>query len=78
MHCSRYICVFNLLSFQFQTKLVNVTESISNKLSYFTELEKIGNQINSLTVSRAGKNSLVSTLARLDDCINFIENHVCT
>ena len=59
-----------------QTKLINVTESIGNKLSYFTELERIGSQVNTLSLSRDGKSSLVSTLARLDECILFIENHV--
>lgn len=55
---------------------MNVTESISNKLSYFTELEKVANQMNSLSVSRDRKKTLMSTLAKLDECILFIEKNV--
>lgn len=62
--------------FTIQTKLVNVTESISNKLSYFTELEKVANQMNSLSVSRDRKKMLMSTLAKLDESILFIEKNV--
>ena len=59
-----------------QTKLVNVTESISNKLSYFTELESVGRQVSSLSISRDNKSSFVSTLAKLDECILFVEKNV--
>ena len=56
-------------------KLVNVAESISCKLSYFNELEKIGSHLSSPTLSVTAE-SFVATLARLDECINFIEQNV--
>lgn len=56
-------------------KLVNVAESISNKLSYFTELERVGSRLNSSTLS-VTSDSFVATLARLDECISFIEKNV--
>lgn len=58
-----------------QTKLVNVAESISNKLSYFTELDRVSSRLNSATLS-VNSDSFVATLARLDECISFIEKHV--
>lgn len=59
----------------FQTKLVNVAESISSKLSYFTELDCISSRLNSSTLSVTSE-SFVGTLARLDDCISFIDQNV--
>ena len=70
MH-SRLLIIFS------QTKLVNVAESISNKLSYFTELDRVGSRLNSATLS-VTSDSFVATLARLDECISFIEKHVST
>ena len=64
-----------LLNIFSQTKLVNVAESISNKLSYFTELDRVGSRLNSATLS-VTSDSFVATLARLDECISFIEKHV--
>lgn len=58
-----------------QTKLLNVTESISSKLSYFTELENIGSKMTSLSVSGDRKDALLSTLTKLDQCILFIEKN---
>ena len=63
------------VSYLFQTKLVNVAESISNKLSYFTELDRVGSRLNSSTLS-VTSDSFVATLARLDECISFIGKHV--
>ena len=73
-----YVCVCCdfIFSSLFQTKLVNVTESISDKLSHFTELERIASQMSSLSVSRDNKKSLLTTLARLDECVIFIEKNV--
>ena len=67
-------CVI-LLNFNLQTKLVNVAESISNKLSYFTELERVGSRLSSSTLAVTSE-SFVATLARLDECISFIEKNV--
>ena len=66
---------FVFLIVNLQTKLVNVAESISNKLSYFTELERVGSRLNSSTLS-VTSDSFVATLARLDECISFIEKNV--
>ena len=60
-----------------QTKLVNVAESINNKLSYFDELERVGSRLNSATLS-VTSDSFVAMLTRLDECIVFIEQNVST
>eukprot|EP00731_Ephydatia_muelleri_P030040 Em0021g563a len=54
-----------------QTKLVNVAESISQKLSYFDELDRISSRLNTPTLS-VTSDTFSSTLARLDECIAFI------
>lgn len=60
-----------------QAKLVDVVESISDKLSYFTELERIGSRVYSLSLTSGNaQTSLMTTLARLDQCILFIEKNV--
>ena len=58
-----------------QTKLVNVAESISAKLAYFNELERLGSRLNSPTHS-VSTDSFVGVLTRLDECINFTEQNV--
>ena len=58
-----------------QTKLVHTAESISSKLSYFTELERVGTRLGGSTLS-VTSDSFIATLARLDDCISFIEQNV--
>ncbi len=58
-----------------QTKLVSVAESISSKLSYFTELESVGGRLASSTLS-VTSNSFTSTLTKLDHCITFIQHNV--
>ena len=64
-------CSFHLL----QTKLVNVAESISTKLAYFTELDRVGSRLNSpaLSVTSGG---FLPLLTRLDECISFTEQNV--
>ena len=58
-----------------QTKLVSVAESVSSKLSYFTELESVGGRLASSTLS-VTSDSFTSTLTRLDHCITFIQHNV--
>ncbi|XP_065889132.1 conserved oligomeric Golgi complex subunit 3-like [Dysidea avara] len=56
-----------------QSKLTNVAESITTKLSYFNELDKIGQKLN-LPALSVTSDSFVPMLARLDECIAFIQN----
>ena len=58
-----------------QTKLVNVAESISSKLTYFTELDRIGARLSSPALSITSEGFL-PLLTRLDECINFTEQNV--
>ncbi|KAJ7330670.1 Golgi transport complex subunit 3 [Desmophyllum pertusum] len=59
---------------QDQTKLMNMAENISNKLSYFNALDHLRHKLNSPTVSVTSE-SFVPMLARLDDCISFISSN---
>ena len=61
--------------FFLQTKLINVAESISSKLSYFTELDKIGTRLSSPAFS-VTSDSFLPLLTRLDECISFTEKNV--
>ncbi|XP_060583115.1 conserved oligomeric Golgi complex subunit 3-like isoform X2 [Ruditapes philippinarum] len=57
-----------------QTRLMNTAESISNKLSYFNELDSISSKLGSpqLTVTNE---SFVPMLSRLDECILYIKSN---
>ncbi|XP_019645031.1 PREDICTED: conserved oligomeric Golgi complex subunit 3-like [Branchiostoma belcheri] len=59
---------------QEQTKLVNAAESINNKLSYFTELERISTKLNSPAMS-VTSDSFVPMLSRIDECVAYINSH---
>ena len=76
-----HVLIYNLydvhVRISTQTKLVNVAESISSKLTYFTELEKLGTRLNSPTLSVTSE-SFLALLSRLDECISFIEQNVNT
>ena len=56
---------------------MEVAEGISGKLSYFTELERIGSRVNALSQGSVdAPTSLLAILPRLDECILFIEKNV--
>ncbi|XP_033099795.1 conserved oligomeric Golgi complex subunit 3-like [Anneissia japonica] len=57
-----------------QTSLVNKAETISSKLSYFNELERINTKLSSPTFSVSG-DSLVPVLSKLDECITYISSN---
>ena len=54
---------------------MNVAESITQKLSYFDELDRISSRLNTPTLS-VTSDTFSSTLARLDECIAFVEQNV--
>ena len=56
------------------TDLLNCAENISGRLQYFDELEDINRQLNSSAVS-VTSDSFVPMLARLDECISFMQQH---
>lgn len=56
-----------------QSKLTNIADSITIKLSYFNELDKIGQKLNLPALSVTSE-SFVPMLARLDECIEFIQS----
>ena len=58
-----------------QNELSGVAEAITNRLSYFTELERLGQKLNAPSFS-ATSDYFPVLLTRLDECIAFIESHV--
>ena len=56
------------------TDLLNCAENISGRLRYFDELEEITRHLNSPVVS-VTSDSFVPMLARLDECIDFMQQH---
>ncbi|XP_011409219.1 PREDICTED: conserved oligomeric Golgi complex subunit 3-like [Amphimedon queenslandica] len=59
---------------QEQNQLSGFAETISSKLSYFTELEQLGQKLNAPSFSPSSDHFPV-LLNRLDECIAFIESH---
>lgn len=57
-----------------QSSLMNTAENISNKLSYFNELERISSKLGSPAFS-VTNDSFVPMLARLDECILYIASN---
>ncbi|XP_038658615.1 conserved oligomeric Golgi complex subunit 3 [Scyliorhinus canicula] len=57
-----------------QSELVDLAESIQQKLSYFNELENINTKLNSPTLS-VNSEGFIPTLAKLDDCITYVSSH---
>ncbi|XP_033760571.1 conserved oligomeric Golgi complex subunit 3-like isoform X2 [Pecten maximus] len=57
-----------------QTRLINTAENISNKLSYFNELDRISSKLGSPTLTVTNE-SFVPMLSRLDECILYISNN---
>uniref|UniRef100_A0A8C5WG53 Conserved oligomeric Golgi complex subunit 3 n=1 Tax=Leptobrachium leishanense TaxID=445787 RepID=A0A8C5WG53_9ANUR len=57
-----------------QSELVDLAESIQQKLSYFNELENINTKLNSPTLS-VNSEGFIPMLAKLDDCIFYIASH---
>ncbi|XP_069103454.1 conserved oligomeric Golgi complex subunit 3-like isoform X2 [Argopecten irradians] len=57
-----------------QTRLINTAENISNKLSYFNELDRISSKLGSPTLTVTNE-SFVPMLSRLDECILYISSN---
>uniref|UniRef100_A0A8C2ZWC6 Conserved oligomeric Golgi complex subunit 3 n=1 Tax=Cyclopterus lumpus TaxID=8103 RepID=A0A8C2ZWC6_CYCLU len=57
-----------------QSELVDLAESIQQKLSYFNELENINTKLNSPTLS-VNSDSFIPMLSKLDDCIEYVSSH---
>ncbi|GCB79996.1 hypothetical protein scyTo_0016077 [Scyliorhinus torazame] len=57
-----------------QSELVDLAESIQQKLSYFNELENINTKLNSPMLS-VNSEGFIPTLAKLDDCITYVSSH---
>uniref|UniRef100_A0A1A7YUH6 Conserved oligomeric Golgi complex subunit 3 n=1 Tax=Iconisemion striatum TaxID=60296 RepID=A0A1A7YUH6_9TELE len=57
-----------------QSELVNLAESIQQKLSYFNELENINTKLNSPTLSVNGE-GFIPMLSKLDDCVEYVSSH---
>ncbi|XP_022521365.2 conserved oligomeric Golgi complex subunit 3 isoform X1 [Astyanax mexicanus] len=57
-----------------QSELVDLAESIQQKLSYFNELENINTKLNSPTLS-VNSEGFVPMLSKLDDCIEYVSAH---
>uniref|UniRef100_A0A8C5I7C0 Conserved oligomeric Golgi complex subunit 3 n=1 Tax=Gouania willdenowi TaxID=441366 RepID=A0A8C5I7C0_GOUWI len=57
-----------------QSELVDLAESIQQKLSYFNELESINTKLNSPTLS-VNNEGFIPMLSKLDDCIEYVSSH---
>ncbi|CAL8322159.1 unnamed protein product [Merluccius merluccius] len=57
-----------------QAALVDLAESIQQKLSYFNELENINTKLNSPTLS-VNSEGFIPMLSKLDDCIEYVSSH---
>uniref|UniRef100_A0A8C9WXK3 Conserved oligomeric Golgi complex subunit 3 n=1 Tax=Sander lucioperca TaxID=283035 RepID=A0A8C9WXK3_SANLU len=57
-----------------QSELVDLAESIQQKLSYFNELENINTKLNSSTLS-VNSEGFIPMLSKLDDCIEYVSSH---
>ncbi|KAJ8349914.1 hypothetical protein SKAU_G00250440 [Synaphobranchus kaupii] len=57
-----------------QSELVDLAESIQQKLSYFNELENINTKLNTPTVS-VNSDGFIPMLSKLDDCIEYVSSH---
>uniref|UniRef100_A0A8C2BKL7 Conserved oligomeric Golgi complex subunit 3 n=1 Tax=Cyprinus carpio TaxID=7962 RepID=A0A8C2BKL7_CYPCA len=57
-----------------QSELVDLAESIQEKLSYFNALEHINSKLNSPTLSVNGE-GFIPMLSRLDECIEYVLSH---
>ncbi|XP_077473160.1 conserved oligomeric Golgi complex subunit 3 [Stigmatopora argus] len=57
-----------------QAELVDLAESIQQKLSYFNELEHINKKLNSPTLS-VNNEGFIPMLSKLDDCIDYVTSH---
>ncbi|XP_054643703.1 conserved oligomeric Golgi complex subunit 3 isoform X3 [Dunckerocampus dactyliophorus] len=57
-----------------QAELVDLAESIQQKLSYFNDLEHINTKLNSPTLS-VNSEGFIPMLSKLDDCIDYVSSH---
>ncbi|KAL2081668.1 hypothetical protein ACEWY4_023521 [Coilia grayii] len=57
-----------------QSELVDLAESIQQKLSYFNELENINTKLNLPTLS-VNSEEFIPVLSKLDDCIEYVSSH---
>ncbi|XP_035629386.1 conserved oligomeric Golgi complex subunit 3 [Oncorhynchus keta] len=57
-----------------QSELVDLAESIQQKLSYFNELENLNTKLNSPTLS-VNSEGFIPMLSKLDDCIEYVSSH---
>ncbi|XP_068602288.1 conserved oligomeric Golgi complex subunit 3 [Brachionichthys hirsutus] len=57
-----------------QSELVDLAESIQQKLSYFNELESINTKLNSPTLS-VNSEGFIPMLSKLDDCVEYVSSH---
>ncbi|XP_066542163.1 conserved oligomeric Golgi complex subunit 3 [Hoplias malabaricus] len=57
-----------------QAELVDLAESIQQKLSYFNELETMSTKLNSPTLSVSSE-SFIPMLSKLDGCIEYVSAH---
>uniref|UniRef100_A0A672SJ98 Conserved oligomeric Golgi complex subunit 3 n=1 Tax=Sinocyclocheilus grahami TaxID=75366 RepID=A0A672SJ98_SINGR len=55
-------------------KLVDLAESIQQKLSYLNELENINTKLNSPTLS-VNSEGFIPMLSKLDECIEYVSSH---
>ena len=61
---------------QEQKRLTQLTDTIKEKLAFYNDIEKISRQFSGSSVPVTDA-SFRATLKRLDECIAFVQAHVC-
>ncbi|CAF4611772.1 unnamed protein product [Rotaria sp. Silwood2] len=59
-----------------QTKLLNITECIENRLAYFDDVDRFSKNL-SITPLISDIKQLIPTLTRIDECLAYFDTHVC-
>jgi hypothetical protein len=57
-----------------QTKLLNITECIENRLSYFDDVDRFSKNL-SITPLVSDIKQLIPTLTRIDECLGYFDTH---
>ncbi|CAF3651060.1 unnamed protein product [Rotaria sp. Silwood1] len=57
-----------------QTKLLNITECIENRLSYFDDVDRFSKNL-SITPLISDIKQLIPTLTRIDECLAYFDTH---
>ena len=70
-----FLFIYLFLFFFFQTKLHGICEEVGRRLQNFMALDSLNNRLASPTLSVSSE-AFIDILDHLDQCIEYIRNHV--